>query len=76
MKARKLDPVDVAALKRSYRCPDCLGPVQVTPIGGQVEIKRRHDGSCPAFRGGPHEYEIARIGWPVRYTVEIKENGK
>lgn len=74
MKARKLNPVEVARLKRYHRCPDCLGPVKVTPDGDQVEIKRRHDGTCPAFRGGPHEHEIARIGWPVLYSAEIKEN--
>ncbi|MFJ1537733.1 hypothetical protein ACIODS_04245 [Micromonospora chalcea] len=72
MKVRKLDPVEAARIKRMERCPDCRGSVKVTPTGDQVEIKRRHDGSCPAFRGGPGEYEIKVIGWPVAYTVEIK----
>lgn len=51
---RRLDPVAVAQLKRSARCPDCNSTVRLLPDEygpGTHKLEVRHDDSCPNLAG-------------------------
>jgi hypothetical protein len=43
----RLDPITVARIKRSARCPDCDSIVDVNAVTGGMQVQ--HDDTCPTL---------------------------